>query len=162
MLEIETRNCQVVKIPLKTHTIILASKEDIPNVEKVINDFFNKFEVLKITPLVKSGELIKPIVEERSSQKKVTDNKKSSVLSQYLQIKEMLKESFTANEYHEALCTITSVNLQSVYHHLNTLVKSGKLLVVLGSYPTKYSKVHKEFEPIDLKKDQNALIGTFK
>ncbi len=162
-MEINIRNCQIATIPTKTHNIIVASKEDLPNTEKVINDFFSKFEIIKIVPLIASKELIKPIPVEQKPIQNNTD-RRISVLSQYLQVKDSLKDSFTANDYCDVLKLIgIDIKVQSVYYSLNKLLKLGKINVNKGVSPIIYTKIHIEHEPMpSMMKDRRNLIDSFK
>lgn len=158
-MEIEVRNCQIVTIPTKTHKILIASKEDISNVQKVIDEFFNRFEIIKIVPLVASKELIKPQNMKPRVIGGVHDYK-GSVISQYLQIQDLLKDTFKAHEYYVALCTINTTEFPSVYHHLNQLTKLEKI-TLNNTSPKTYTKIHTEPEPMpDMLKERKNLINS--
>ena len=160
MQEITIRNCQIVTIPTKTHRIVIASKEDILYVDKVINDFFNKFEIIKIIPLVSSRELIKPQNHVETQPKHRLHDKRTSVLAQWLQIKETLNSTFDAKEYHHALSTISNIGLQSCYTHFKVLAKKG-YLTINNTSPTTFTKIEKEYEPMpSMLKERKNLIDS--
>lgn len=163
MQKINIRNCQIVQIQSKTHIILLSSKEDLPDAQKIIDNFFNKFEIIKISPLVQSGELIKPTTIEPKQTQNIAD-RRTSVLSQYLQIKDSLKDTFTASVYCDALKTIgIEIRVQSVYYSLNKLVKLGKLTVNKHTMPITYTKIHAEYQPMpSMVNERKNLIDSCK
>jgi len=162
MQEINIRNCPVVTIKTKTHNVVLASKEDVLNVDKVINDFFNKFEIIRVIPNVYSGELIKPQKSIETQPKHKLHNKRTSALAQYLQIKELLKDTFDAKDYHKALSTISNICLQSCYTHFKVLAKKGQI-IINDTSPMTYTKIEKKYEPMpSMMKERKNLIDSFK
>lgn len=162
-MDINIRNCQIATISTKTHNIIVASKVDVLDTEKVINDFFSKFEIIRIVPLVSSKELIKPMLVESKPIQTNTD-KRTSVLSQYLQVKDLLKDSFTASTYCDTLKIIgLKFKVQSVYYSLNKLMKLGKININKNTLPITYTKIYIEHEPMpSMVKERQNLIDSFK
>jgi len=146
MQEINIRNCPVVTVKTKTHNVVLASKEDVSNVDKVVNDFFNRFEIIRVIPNVYSGELIKP-QKSIGTQPNKSYDRRSSVLAQYLQIKEILNNTFNAKEYHKALSTISDVCLQSTYSHFKVLAVKGQI-IINDTSPMTFTKIEKKYEPM--------------
>ena len=162
MQEMNIRNCPVITIKTKTHNVVLASKEDVLNVDKVINDFFNRFEIIRVIPNVYSGELIKSQKSVEIRPKHKLHNKRISVLAQYLQIKELLKGTFDAKDYHKVLSTISNVCLQSCYAHFKVLSVKGQI-IINNTSPMTYTKIEKEYEPMpSMMKERKNLIDSFK
>lgn len=150
--EITTRNCQIVTIPTKTHNIILASKKDIPNAERTVKEFLSDFEIINVIPKVRSGELIKPMVATSIDIHK--DNKahtRHSSLALYLQIKDLLPDTFTAAQYHAQIKNLVNVKLASVYAHVDSLIKAGKIKELDGHTLRTFQKVHMTQEEPDTK-----------
>lgn len=163
MDEITTRNCQIITIPTKTHNIVLASKKDIPDAERTVKEFLSFFEIVNIFPKVRSGELIKQVTTLSDAQinksvKKfdATKNRQSS-LSMYLQIKDLLPDMFTAIQYYEQIKKFRDIKSASVYAHMDTLIKAGKIKEIDGYQFKTFQKIHLEQENIDTKLKE--LIG---
>lgn len=159
-MEIQTRNCQIITIPTKTHDIILASKKDIPDAEKIVKKLLEDFEIINVSPKVQSGELVKQSVKDTAPKEHI---KKSSVLADYLKIKDYLPEVFTASDYYEVIKTIKDVKPTSVYADFKTLVNAGKI-VLIEVKPMTYQKVHPEDSNISqrLLEDRKNIIETTK
>ena len=147
MQEINIRNCPVVTVKTRTHNVVLASKEDVSNVDKVVNDFFNRFEIIRVIPNVYSGELIKPLKSIKTQPEHKLYNKRISILAQYLQIKELLTDTFNAKDYHKVVSTISDVCLQSCYAHFKILAVKGQI-IINDTSPMTFTKIEKKYEPM--------------
>lgn len=164
MQEIDIRSCPIATVKTRTHKVVLAGKVDIPDANKIINDFFNKFEIIRIVPNVRSGEINiqQKDTEVESHTKNKLPHKRVSVLSQYYQIQDILNETFSAKDYHRVLSTISDVQLQSVYAHFGVLIRKGKI-TMNNTSPITYTKIERVHEPMpSMIKERRNLIDSVK
>lgn len=159
-MELKIRECQIIEIPTKTHTIVLASKKDIPDAEKRLKEILDDFEIIRVYPNVKSGELI----ASKPAEAKRTVSGKSSVVADYLKIKDLLPDRFTAHEYHEQIISVKKVLLPSVYADFKMLIRAGKIVEVPLVKPRTFQKIHPEDIDISnkLREDRVNIIQSAK
>lgn len=148
--EITTRNCQIVTIPTKTHNIVLASKKDIPNAERTVKEFLSDFEIVNVFPKVRSGELIKQATTISDIQTNINVRKfdanrlRHSSLAMYLQIKDLLPDTFTAIQYYTQIKNLVDIKQASVYAHFKSLIKAGKIKELDGYSFKTFQKIYLE------------------